>query len=544
MRRLFSHHTLGAKLLLAPACTIVLLAAVALYALRGLSQQVGDLDRVAGVSQVRLLHAHDVLSKLQDAQRTAFQAAAMGTSSIAQAEIAATSERALGGLRAAVAGFAAMKTEAAAGEAERIEAIQRDLFSYEKRIADALDMLDTDPSVATTSLLRTAQLWDKILAGLAAFNASQASSGSQAIKAAVDFSRSLQWGLGAAFVLAFAVSIALTLVVARAIKASVFEIRDAARLMQQGDLSVRTSNRSDDEVGDTARAFNDFSQAISEAMRRLSADGRLLGEHTIALATTSSAIESASGKQARAAASVAASLEQLTVGIAEVANSAGAVLDKAREASRLARAGVEAVEAVGARMSAVGDESVRTAEAVGLFADDARLIAVASSEVREIADQTNLLALNAAIEAARAGEQGRGFAVVADEVRKLAERTGRATQEISSMIELIRSETHLAVDGMRAGAAQVGAGVDLVHAAQSALQRIESEMGDTIARVNEISHASSEQQEAMTQLAQNVEQVAAMTEQNVAVVNQTEAMVHQLSAIVDRMNKSARQFTV
>lgn len=112
------------------------------------------------------------------------------------------------------------------------------------------------------------------------------------------------------------------------------------------------------------------------------------------------------------------------------------------------------------------------------------------------------------------------------------------------MIELIQNDTRAAVDGMRTGAAQVEEGVGLVYAAQESLTRIKTEMDDTILRVNEISHASTEQQEAMTQLAQNVEQVATMTEQNVAVVNQTEAMVKRLSTIVERMNKSVNQFTV
>ena len=134
--------------------------------------------------------------------------------------------------------------------------------------------------------------------------------------------------------------------------------------------------------------------------------------------------------------------------------------------------------------------------------------------------------------------------MVADEVRKLAERTGQATEKISKMLGLIETDTQKAVDGMRAGAQQVDAGVSLVHQAQDALTRINEEMGDTIKRVNDISHASSEQREAMTTLARNVEQVAVMTEQNVSVVGQAEELVQQMSAIVERMEKSVQQFAI
>lgn len=112
------------------------------------------------------------------------------------------------------------------------------------------------------------------------------------------------------------------------------------------------------------------------------------------------------------------------------------------------------------------------------------------------------------------------------------------------MIAMIQNETQLAVDSMRAGATQVGDGVSLVHSAQAVLQRIEDEMLETMRRVDQISHASSEQQAAMTQLAQNVEQVAMMTEQNVSVVSQSGLLVQKLSSIVDRMEKAANQFTV
>ena len=228
----------------------------------------------------------------------------------------------------------------------------------------------------------------------------------------------------------------------------------------------------------------------------------------------------------------------------EVAEHARSTRDVAMNAGEVSRVGAERSRAACVTINSLSETVKGSAAQVETLGQRSAEISTIAGVIKEIADQTNLLALNAAIEAARAGEQGRGFAVVADEVRKLAERTAKATQEISGMIALIQNDTKIAVDGMRSGAAQVEEGVGLVHSSQEALQRIKHEMDDTIQRVNEISHASSEQQEAMTQLAQNVEQVATMTEQNVAVVNQTEGLVHKLGENVERMNKAVNQFTV
>jgi len=316
------------------------------------------------------------------------------------------------------------------------------------------------------------------------------------------------------------------------------------RLLTTGDLRQRFQLKRRDQLGAVASRADRFVSSIQATVQGMDDTAIQVQQVGQEVALGVDNVAESARVQSDATSAAAAGIQEITVSISEVAEHASATRHAAEAASEVSRRGADLSAKASQTILALADTVKDSAAQVELLGEQSEEISRITGVIREIADQTNLLALNAAIEAARAGEQGRGFAVVADEVRKLAERTGKATQEISQMIGAIQSETQKAVEGMRSGAAQVESGVLLVQDAQQALTEINSQMGVTVNMVNDISHSSSEQQEAMTVMAQSVERVATMTEQNVAVVSQTHGAVATLNGVVERMRKAVNQFSI
>jgi methyl-accepting chemotaxis protein len=310
------------------------------------------------------------------------------------------------------------------------------------------------------------------------------------------------------------------------------------------DFTMRTPVLNKDEVGMTVDAVNRLTAKLQESLREIAEQSDRVSAAARHLTETAHTVTDSASSQSAAAADMAATVEEMTVSINHVADQAGEANRLSGESGTLAVDGektiVETVEDINLIASTVRDASSYVAD---LDRDSQRVNEVIGV-IKEIADQTNLLALNAAIEAARAGEQGRGFAVVADEVRKLAERTSQSTQVIAETIAAMQVNAQNTVEGMKAVDERVTIGVERANAANSAITQIRASSGRAVDRVGEISNAIREQGIASTSIAQQVEKIAQMSEENHAAAENTSATAEELDTLAHRMKEIVSQYKV
>jgi methyl-accepting chemotaxis protein len=334
-------------------------------------------------------------------------------------------------------------------------------------------------------------------------------------------------------VLAIAFTVGVSLWVARSVSNPLRDaVNFAERAIAESDFTGTMPEGGTLEVARTAQAFNHLIHRFREIIASTKNSSEQIANAARAMADSSREVTQGSAVQANATAAVAAAVEEASVSVSETAanaQSAAAVVTQARSDSETA---LKVMHDTIAQMNSIAKIIGDSSSNVEQLNENSQRIGGIVQVIKEIADQTNLLALNAAIEAARAGEQGRGFAVVADEVRKLAERTTLATSEISTLIGTIQSGIGDTVTAMQEANAQAGASLEMVGRTETALHKIDEGSQAAASNVESISYALTEQDTAIRQIAISVEQIAEMTEKNNRVTegsNRTATGLNELS---------------
>jgi len=315
-------------------------------------------------------------------------------------------------------------------------------------------------------------------------------------------------------------------------------------IMATGDLTARMLG---DYRGDLAKLKQDINM-LADSLSGLIQQVNELVDNTASSATeisaTAEGLAAASQEQSAQADEVASAVEQMSRTITENAMAANKTAEVAKENGRIASEGGQVVSQTVNKMRDIAKVVKNSAENIEKLGESSKQIGEIISVIDDIADQTNLLALNAAIEAARAGEQGRGFAVVADEVRKLAERTTEATKQIAIMIKGIQSETEAAVLAMNKGTAEVTNGIELADKAGQSLQQILNSTQEVIDMINQIAAASEEQSATSEQISKNVTSISQVTAESAKRVEDVAHTAEELAKMTNQLADLMRQFKV
>jgi methyl-accepting chemotaxis protein len=314
--------------------------------------------------------------------------------------------------------------------------------------------------------------------------------------------------------------------------------------MAGGNLAKKIDIYSNDEIGDMASELDKMAKKLKGIMAELKSTADNVASASNQLSASSEQMSRGTTEQSGRASQIATSSSEMSQTVVDIAKNASSIEASATKTTEVAQDGEKIVDRSVEEVKAIADTVRESAQLMGSLGERSKQIGEIVSVINDIADQTNLLALNAAIEAARAGEQGRGFAVVADEVRKLAERTAKATSEIGEMIKAIQDEVSRAVHSMEEGTKRVEIGVDFSVQAGDALRNIVKSVDELHSMVQQIASATEEMSTVSEQISGDIETIASVSKETSASSGQIAHASNDLARLASNLQGIVEQFKV
>ncbi|MBI3577995.1 MAG: methyl-accepting chemotaxis protein, partial [Ignavibacteriales bacterium] len=319
-------------------------------------------------------------------------------------------------------------------------------------------------------------------------------------------------------------------------------IKDVINNINRADLNSQFNTKRKDELGELQRSFDSFVASMKETLLQVAEATSAVASASSEISTSTEEMAAGAQEQTSQTSEIATAVEQMTKTIVENSRNVTQISDGAKLTRKQAEEGGVIVEETVVGMNRIAEVVNRSAEKVQVLGKSSEQIGEIIGVIDDIADQTNLLALNAAIEAARAGEQGRGFAVVADEVRKLAERTTKATKEIAVMIKQIQTDTKEAVGSMLQGRKEVDEGIQLAGRAKDKLVEIVENVQNAADTMAQVATSTEEQSSTSEQIAKNVEAVSAVTQQTASGTQQIARAAEDLNRLTENLQQLVNKF--
>lgn len=340
------------------------------------------------------------------------------------------------------------------------------------------------------------------------------------------------------------VGVLFATLISRSISKPVAELKDALERIGQGDLTVEIKAESKDEIGVISNSLTQAIVSIKNLIGQSKTISSSLASSSEQLSATTEEISRNLKSQTERASQIASAAEEMSQTVVDIAKNASNIAEVSVTTANVAKEGKDMTINTAEEIKIIEDSVNKLSGIVNDLGERSRQIGEIVTVIKDIADQTNLLALNAAIEAARAGEQGRGFAVVADEVRKLAERTAKATDEIADMITRIQTEVNVAEQSMEDATKKVASGVELSEKAANTLTQIFNKAQELQSMIQQIASATEEMSSVTDHITQDIGGIAEGSKEISVAVDQSAQTASDIARLGGELNAAIGRFKV